>query len=60
MSGVEDAIRRLDGKVDEILQRVSRLEGRADMGKLIIQWIVFPLIVILGGIIGVKVILPSV
>ena len=60
MSGVEDAISRLDKKVDELLQRVSSLEGKADMGKLIIQWIVFPLIIILGGIIGVKVILPGV
>ena len=60
MSDVEAAIARLDGKIDQVLQRVAALEGKADMGKLIIQWIVLPLIVILGGIIGVKVILPSV
>ena len=60
MSGVEEAIKRLDRKVDEVLSRVANLEGKADMGKLIIQWIVFPLIIILGGIIGVKVILPGV
>lgn len=60
MSSVEDAIRRLDGKVDEVLQRVAALEGKADMSKMVIQWIVLPLIMILGAIIGVKVILPSV
>ena len=60
MSTIDDVINRLDKKVDEVLARVANLEGKADMGKLIIQWIVFPLIIILGGIIGVKVILPSV
>ncbi|TSA39929.1 hypothetical protein D4R30_00385 [archaeon] len=60
MSNVDAAIARLEDKVDQVLQRVAHLEGKADMGKLIIQWVVLPLIMILGAIIGVKVILPSV
>jgi hypothetical protein len=60
MSDVNAAVARLEDKVDEILQRVAALEGKADMSKMVIQWIVLPLIVILGAIIGVKVVLPSV
>ena len=60
MSDVEAAIARLDGKIDQVLQRVANLEGKADMSKMVIQWVVFPLIMILGAIIGVKVVLPSI
>lgn len=60
MSDIDAAIDRLDGKIDQILQRVANLEGKADMSKMVIQWVVLPLIVILGAIIGVKVVLPGV
>ncbi len=60
MSDVGTVIARLEDKVDQVLQRVAALEGQANMGKLIIQWVVLPLIMILGAIIGVKVILPAI
>ncbi len=60
MSDVGATIARLEDKVDQVLQRVAALEGQANMGKLIVQWVVLPLIMILGAIIGVKVIFPSI
>ena len=51
--------RDLKSEVQALSIRVASLEGKADMSKMVIQWIVFPLVTILGAIVGVKVILPT-
>ncbi len=39
---------------------VMQLVGQTNMLNLLIKWVILPLIVILGGLVGIKIVLPSV
>lgn len=45
--------------MQEIALSVAKLQGAEGLLPLVIKWIVFPLIVILGGLAGVTVFLPG-
>lgn len=49
----------MENKIDELIERVSALEAKAGTTKTLIKWVIFPLLIILGGLIGLKLGLPS-
>ena len=58
-------LNKLSDQITELNSRVGNLEGKMEtlirnyhLAKTIIKWVVLPLIVILGGLIGIKIILP--
>ena len=55
----EDRLIRIEEKLDDVSTRLSSLEGQYGLSGTLIKWIIFPLIVIVGGIAGVKVLLPG-
>ena len=59
MSNTEKRLARIEEKLDEVSTRIANLEGQYSLSTTLIKWIIFPLIMILGGITGVKVILPN-
>ena len=56
----EDRLVRIEEKLDEVSTRLASLEGQYSLSATLIKWIIFPLIMIVGGIAGVKVLLPGV
>jgi len=59
LSNTEKRLARIEEKLDEVSTRIANLEGQYSLSATLIKWIIFPLIMILGGITGVKVILPN-
>jgi len=55
----EDRLSRIEEKLDGCLERLASLEGQYSLSGTLIKWIIFPLIMIVGGIAGVKVLIPG-
>jgi len=56
----EERLARIEEKLDDVAMRIASLEGQYGLSGTLIKWIIFPLIMIVGGIAGVKVLLPSI
>lgn len=63
--GVEEDIRELrnhvsniDKELGEIREALGTLKGSQETTVLILKWVVTPLIIILGALIGVDIVLP--
>lgn len=54
---VLDRLARLEGRIDNFADRLARLEGSSSTVKLILSYVVTPLLILLGGLIGVKLII---
>lgn len=54
----EKRISRLEGCVDAIEEKVARIEGSASTIEMLVKWVIVPLLVILGALIGVKLAFP--
>jgi len=66
MATVEDLIeelrkdvKRLEDKVDKVSEKVALLEGQHNMTELLVKWVIMPLVVILGALVGVKLAWPG-
>lgn len=57
--GLVERLERMENKIDELIERVSALEAKAGTTKTLIKWVVFPLLCILGALIGLKLGLPG-
>lgn len=55
----EERLVRIEAKLDDVASRLASLEGQYGLSGTLIKWIIFPLIMIVGGIAGVKVMLPN-
>lgn len=66
MSSIDEDIREIKEhlhRVDLTLERINGelgdLRGRYDVAQLIVKWAVFPLIVVLGALVGIKLAWPA-
>lgn len=57
-SMTENRINRLEKCYDELSSAVQRLLGQTATIEMMIKWVVLPLIVIVGGLVGVKIAMP--
>lgn len=55
---LKERVGKLETKVDMLNQAVQLLAQRNQQLVLIIKWVVVPLIIILGGLVGVKIVIP--
>jgi len=51
-------IDRLDDCVDTLTKSLSKIEGSTGTIEMLVKWVILPLIVILGGLVGVKIAIP--
>jgi|WetSurMetagenome_2_1015567.scaffolds.fasta_scaffold1991111_2 hypothetical protein len=56
---IKASISDIDTKQDTLSQALSGLIGKMDTTKMIIIYVVVPLIVILGGLVGIKIAFPT-
>jgi len=56
---VEDRLLAIEGKIDELIERVALLEGQQNSLSMMIKWVVFPMLVIVAGLVGIKLVLPT-
>ena len=66
VSEIKDDIKELKGDVKNLIGKVSELEGRITeiqrknaLVKALMKYVVLPLILILGGLVGIKLVLPG-
>jgi len=55
-------LQRLEALAERITalgERVSELSGRINSSVLLVKWVIFPLLIILAGLIGIKLTLPT-
>jgi len=57
--GLIERLERMEEKIDDLIERVAALEAKASIAKTLIKWVVFPLLCILGALIGLKLGLPA-
>ena len=55
----DERLARIEEKLDDVSTRLASLEGQYGLSGTLIKWIIFPLIMIVGGIAGVKVLIPG-
>jgi len=59
---VADHERRLgvvEGYVDKLQDGLAKIQGSQDTMLLLIKWVILPLIALVGGLVGIKLVLPS-
>lgn len=59
MSGVEERLERIEDVLLKIDQKISFIKCKLETGKTLIKWVIFPLLIILGALIGLKLYLPT-
>ena len=52
-------IERLEQCVDEIRTDIGKLSGAASTTLLLVKWVITPMLVILGGLVGIKLLWPG-
>ncbi len=58
---MDEILRRmgqLDIRVDNLTAEVAKLTGSSQNMELLLKWVVLPLIIIMGGLVGVRVLSP--
>lgn len=59
LCNLRDAVQELQITVKGLEGEVAKLAGENRTTMLLAKWICFPLIIILGGLVGIKVLLPG-
>ena len=54
----EERIRRLENICLDLTDRLARIEGSMSTVEKLLKYAVLPLIVIVGGLVGIKIVLP--
>jgi len=58
MPDIEDRLDRIERSINDLHLKVGELVGAQKTTNMIIKYIVFPLIIILGALVGVKIMMP--
>jgi len=56
---IRERLERIEKTLDRILEEIGYIKGRMQSESTIIKWVVFPLLVILAALIGLKLALPA-
>ncbi|MDD4986414.1 MAG: hypothetical protein PHQ43_11645 [Dehalococcoidales bacterium] len=55
----ETRLNQHDEDIDTVNKSLSRLEGSMSTVEMLIKWVITPLLVIVGGLVGVKLLIPG-
>lgn len=59
MDRIEASLQKLNDEVDALSDEVAMIKGKMDTTTMLTKWIIFPLLIILAGLVGVKLALPT-
>lgn len=54
----ERRITKLETCVDTISNSLAKIQGSQSTVELVVKWVIVPLLVIVGGLVGIKIALP--
>lgn len=54
----EKRIIKLEDCVDILSKGLASIEGKTGNTEMLIKWVILPLLVIVGGLVGIKLVLP--
>ncbi len=60
MLDAKERIAKLEVCVAGITTTLARIEGSVGVTEMLVKWVILPLIIIVGGIVGIKIALPTV
>jgi len=55
---IEKRIEAIDKRLNNVENRVAELVGKMSSLNLLIKWVVFPLLLIVAGLVGIKIYIP--
>lgn len=58
MDEVYRRLDQIDQRLDTLNGELAKLIGSQQTVEMLLKWVVLPLIVILGGLVGIKVVMP--
>ncbi len=58
LDAIDKRVTKLEGLMEEVHNHLLSLESKADIVNVLLKWVVTPLIIIVGGQVGIKIIHP--
>jgi len=58
MPDIEDRLDRIERSINDLHLKVGELVGAQKTANMLIKYVVLPLIIILGALVGVKIMMP--
>jgi len=55
---IEKRIDKIENRLNSVEDRVAELCGKMSSVHLLVKWVIFPLLVILAGLVGIKIVVP--
>jgi hypothetical protein len=56
---MEERLNRIETMIMKLNEEVSYIKGKVDQEATLVRWVIFPLILILAGLIGLKLTMPT-
>jgi hypothetical protein len=56
---VEDRLTRIEQALMNINEELGELKGKLDSENTLVKWVVFPLLVIVAALVGIKLVMPG-
>lgn len=58
MSTVEERLTRIEERLAALNEEIGELKGKMDTEQTLVKWIIFPLLLIVAGLVGIKLVMP--
>ena len=58
MDNIEERLERIEAAIERINHELGELLGSQRSVETLVKYVILPLIIILGGLVGIKIILP--
>jgi hypothetical protein len=55
---VGERLRKIEESLLKINEELGELKGRIDSEQILIKWVIFPLLLIVAGLVGIKLAMP--
>lgn len=59
MMSVEERLAKIDERLDKINEELGYIRGKLESEGTLIKWVIFPLLIIVAGLVGIKLVLPA-
>ncbi len=59
VNNIKDRISRLEASMLAMTASLNKIEGSTSTTEMLIKWVILPFVVSLGGLVGIKIALPS-
>ncbi len=56
--GVEERLNRIEEALRKLNEELGYVKGKVESEAVLIKWVIFPLLLIVSGLVGIKLVLP--